>query len=181
MQCQYCHFTFKVAGNYRWHLRAQHPDRDPNESLAFQESLVATNSKRHSKRPRTSSTTIAKSVKHWKVSVSARNTHNDTKNIQEDVSGPGKPEPAHYLLPSEFEAGKVLKTSIFKSIRSPQYNPLAPFQNMYEYKLAWLFHQSKTSLQDINNFFKNGLLPGNLPETTSVSFKSGYMWRKKMQ
>ena len=29
MQCQYCHFTFKVAGHYGRHLRAKHP----NESV----------------------------------------------------------------------------------------------------------------------------------------------------
>ena len=52
---------------------------------------------------------------------------------------------------------------------------------MYEYKLARFFHQSKTTLKQIDDFFKSNLLPADLPETASVHFKSGLTWRNKMR
>ena len=40
------------------------------------------------------------------------------------------------------------------------------------------FHNSKTSLQDIDRFFKDGL---GLLGAASVHFKSGYTWREMMR
>ncbi|KAF8424431.1 hypothetical protein BGX38DRAFT_1147204 [Terfezia claveryi] len=84
-------------------------------------------------------------------------------------------------LPPEHAAGKVIKECIFRYVRSLQFNPLSPFANVYEYKLARFFHDSKISLKQINKFFKNNLLPIDQPETTSVQFKSGHTWRNKMR
>ena len=81
----------------------------------------------------------------------------------------------------EYEAGKVIGAFIFQYVRSQQFNPLAPFANAYEYKLARFFHESKTSLKDINKFFKNDLLPAGLPKGASVRFKSGHTWREMMR
>jgi len=83
-------------------------------------------------------------------------------------------------LGSQYEASKVIGTCIFQYIRSPDFNPLTPFENAYEYKLARYFHRSNASLQQIDQFFKTNLLPTDLPETSRVYFKSSYTWRNKI-
>jgi len=87
---------------------------------------------------------------------------------------------APQYLGSQYEAGKVIGTCIFEYIQSPDFNPLAPFENVYEYKLARYFYRSKASLWQIDKFFKTNLLPTDLPETSRVYFKSSYTWRNKM-
>ena len=77
-----------------------------------------------------------------------------------------------YHLPLEHKAGKVICTFEFQHIRSAAFRPLAPFTNAYKYKLARFFHNSRTSLKDIDRFFKDGLRP---PGATSVHFKSSYI------
>jgi len=81
----------------------------------------------------------------------------------------------------QYEAGNVIGTCIFLYIRSLHFNPLALFENAYEYKLARYFYRSKASLRQIDEFFKTNLLPTDLPETSRVYFKSDYTWRNKMR
>ena len=70
---------------------------------------------------------------------------------------------------------------VFQYVRSELFNPLAPFESVYKYKLARFFHRSKMPLPQIDEFIKSNLLPSDLPQTSRVHFKSGYTWRNKMR
>ncbi|KAF8414833.1 hypothetical protein BGX38DRAFT_1147783 [Terfezia claveryi] len=50
----------------------------------------------------------------------------------------------------------------------------------YEYKLARFFHQSKTSMKQIDQFFRDDLLPLGTSRTLGVGYRSGHTWRNKM-
>ncbi|KAF8416009.1 hypothetical protein BGX38DRAFT_1281065 [Terfezia claveryi] len=56
--------------------------------------------------------------------------------------------------PQSLQVGQVIRQSLFTPIRNPSWNPLLPFTSAYEYKLARFFHQSKTSMKQIDNFSK---------------------------
>jgi hypothetical protein len=77
--------------------------------------------------------------------------------------------------------GQVIRLSIFTHIRDPSWNPLSPFSNAYEYKLARFFHQSKTSMKQIDQFFHDELLPSDTFRTLGVGYKSGHTWRNKIR
>ena len=96
----------------------------------------------------------------------------EKSQVPTSVLGPTRQD-SHYV-PPEYEAGRVIRTFTFQHIRSGQFNPLAPFANAYEYKLARFFHESRTSLKDIDIFFKNNLLPVGLPEGANIHFRSSY-------
>ncbi|KAF8433151.1 hypothetical protein BGX38DRAFT_1146209 [Terfezia claveryi] len=120
--------------------------------------------------------------------ISTTHAHDDNRDTQQDVAdshglslSPRECEQGSQRLPPEHAAGKVIKECIFRYVRSWQYNPLSPFANVYEYKLARFFHDSKISLKQIDKFFKNNLLPIDRPETASVQFKSGHTWRNKIR
>src|SRR5437868_5039394 len=77
-------------------------------------------------------------------------------NIENTLPDPLNPHsPAEELLPLSLQVGQVMRQSLFIHVRSPSWNPLAPFINAYEYKLARFFHQSKTSMKQIDQFFKD--------------------------
>ncbi|KAF8415902.1 hypothetical protein BGX38DRAFT_1281117 [Terfezia claveryi] len=81
----------------------------------------------------------------------------------------------------EYEVGKIIVTIPLNNLRWLQFNPIAPFQNTYEYKLVRFFYESKTSLTNIDHFFKQNLLPPGLSEDDGVHFHLGYTWRNKMR
>ena len=97
------------------------------------------------------------------------------------MSDTGELQQATQRRGPEYVAGKVIGMCIFQYVRSERFNPLAPFDNVYEYKLARFFHRSKTCLNQIDEFFKSNLLPKDLPKTSRVHFKSGYTLRNKMR
>ena len=70
---------------------------------------------------------------------------------------------------------------IFQYVRRKQFNPLATFDHVYEYKLARFVPVSNMSLQQRGKFIKSNPIPSNLPQTYRVHFKSGYTWRNTMQ
>ncbi|KAF8419153.1 hypothetical protein BGX38DRAFT_1280452 [Terfezia claveryi] len=88
---------------------------------------------------------------------------------------------ATQCLPAKYEAGKIIATIPLNNLRRLQFNPISPFQNAYEYKLVRFFHESKTSLTNIDHFFKKNLLPLGLSGDNGVHFQSGYTWRNKMR
>ena len=106
------------------------------------------------------------------------NEWNDSPSPQEPTPGVEILQQSPKRLPLEYEAGKIICTFEFRHIRSAAFRPLVPFTNAYEYKLARFFHNNKTSLKDIDRFFKHGL---GLPGAASVHFKSGYTWREMMR
>ena len=79
--------------------------------------------------------------------------------------------------------GQVIRQSLFIDIRNPSWNPLFPFMNhdAHEYKLARFFHQSKTSMKQIDQFFHDDLLPMNTSQMLEIGYKSSHTWRKKMR
>jgi len=207
MQCLHCHFEFRSAGHYGRHLRSQHPNEpvvplfdEPRVDL--QELSAVVGSKRGraltwmipgpSKRPRSNvqSSEIANTT--LGGSTSQQGTRNECAGIRHNCPDPqgstqestqvvARPGKGPLRLPPRYEAGKVVKVCVFQDVRSRQFNPLAPFESVYEYKLARFFHESKTSLKNIDSFFVNNLLPVDQPGTASVHFKSGYTWRNKMR
>jgi len=84
--------------------------------------------------------------------------------------------PVTECFPAEYEAGKIIATRALDDLQRLRFNPIFPFQTAYQYKLAKFFHESKTSLVNIDRFFKAGLLP----DAHGVHFQSGYTWRNKM-
>ncbi|KAF8414858.1 hypothetical protein BGX38DRAFT_1147781 [Terfezia claveryi] len=97
-------------------------------------------------------------------------------------SDPLSPHPCtEEYPPQSLQVGQVIRQSLFTQIRNPSWNPLLPFTNAYEYKLARFFHQSKTSMKQIDQFFKDELLPLDRPRTIGVGYRSGYTWRNKMR
>jgi len=120
-------------------------------------------------------------------SISQQNTWNECGGIRHNCPDPqesaqfvGKPGKGPLCLPPRYEPGNIVEVCVFKDVRSRQFNPLVPYENVYEYKLVRFFYQSKTSLKNIDSFFDNNLLPVDQPGTASVQFKSGYTWQNKI-
>jgi len=86
-----------------------------------------------------------------------------------------QPVPEH--LPAEYEAGKIVAVRALDDLQRLQLNLLFPFQSVPEYKLARFFHESTTSLINIDRFFKANVQPN----THGIHFRSGYTWRNKMR
>jgi len=121
-------------------------------------------------------------------STTQQNTRNECGGIRHNCPDPHasaqvvrKPGKGLLRLAPRSEAGKIVKVCVFKDVRSRQFNPLAPFENVYKYKLARFFHENKTSLKNIDSFFVNNLLPVDQPGTASLHFKSGHTWQNKMR
>jgi len=89
--------------------------------------------------------------------------------------------PVTRYLPATYEVGKIIGIRPLKDLQLLEFNPISPFQNACEYKVARFFHKSKTSLTNIDQFFKENLLPEDCSRTQEVCFKSGHTWRKKMR
>jgi len=70
-----------------------------------------------------------------------------------------------------------MATRALDDLQRLHFNPIFPFQSAYEYKVAKFFHESKSSLTNIDRFFKASLLP----DAHEVHFQSGYTWRNKMR
>jgi len=179
MQCQYCHLVFQSGRHYGRHLRADHPNQpvaghSDKSAIDVPEPSLVTAYKRH----RTLSSAVPPFLKRPKGSIGTTAAAADR---QEPTPPTEEPRSSPESLPPQYAAGRVIKRSIFKHVRSQQFDALAPFANVYEYKLARFFHQSKTTLKQIDDFFKNNLLPADLPETASVHFKLGLTWRNKMR
>jgi len=85
--------------------------------------------------------------------------------------------PVTECLPAEYGAGKIIATRAVDDLQRLRFNPILPFQMAYQYKLVKFFHESKSSLVIINQFFKAGLLL----DAHRVHFQSGYTWRNKMR
>ena len=84
-------------------------------------------------------------------------------------------------LPAQYEAGTVVGMGPLGDLQKLDFNPISPFQNAYEYMLARFFHDSKTSLTNIDRFFKADLPTRAGPKTQKVYFRSGHTCRKKMR
>jgi len=84
-------------------------------------------------------------------------------------------------LPHSLMVGQAIRRSLFTHIRSPSWNLLSPFMTAYEYKLARFFHQSKTSMKQIDQFFHDELLLRDTFQSLRVEYKSGHTWRNKMR
>jgi len=96
--------------------------------------------------------------------------------------GPDSPAASlEYHLPHSLMVGQAIRRSLFIHIRSPSWNPLSPFTTAYEYKLARFFHQSKTSMKQIDQLFYDELLPRDTFQSLRVEYKSGHTWRNKMR
>jgi len=85
--------------------------------------------------------------------------------------------PVTQCLPAEYEGGKIIATRALDDLQHLRFNPIFPFQTAYQYKLPKFFHESKTSLVNIDRFFKAHLLP----DAHGVHFQSRYTWRNKMR
>ena len=184
MHCQYCYKLFKHAGNYHLYLRHLYPNLpmtfpSHNPLMDVQELSVATSYKHgHSyslgvvccvKRCKGTIRTTSTGSKSKLGVLNSAATENDVLSLQEPILA--TVEPQQHFLASEYAAGKVIHISIFQHIWCPQYNPLALFEYVYKYKLAWFFHQSKTSLKAMDSFIKNSVYKDC---SNSVRFKSCY-------
>jgi len=95
---------------------------------------------------------------------------------------PDDPVASHQqYLSEELMVGQAIRRSLFIDIQNPSWNPLFPFTNAHEYKLARFFHKSKTSRKEIDQFFHDDLLHMNTSQMLKIKYQSGHMWRKKMQ
>jgi len=93
----------------------------------------------------------------------------DTPGEQAVPHSEGSRPVAEYL-PAEYEAGKIVAVRALDDLQRLQLNPIFLFQSVPEYKLARFFHESKTSLINIDRFFKANVLPN----THGIHFRSGY-------
>jgi len=73
-------------------------------------------------------------------------------------------------LPAEYEVGWITAVRALDDLQCLQLNPIFPFPRVPEYKLAMFFHESKTSLINIDWSFKANILPN----THRIHFQSGY-------
>jgi len=188
MRCQFCHYRFTVAGHYGRHLRKNHPGKELHPNAPEKASRAD---------PQSLSGPLKRRRK-YSVDAPNRVTNGITQDssdaplavisnirlgsIAQTSSDPPSPHTStEEYLPHTLEVGQVIRQSLFTQNRNPSWNPLSPFTNAYEYKLARFFHQSKTSLKQIDQFFKDELLPMDRSRTLGVGYKSGHTWRNKMR
>jgi len=149
---------------------------------------IANTTPEPSKRPRGNVQTLEIANTTSGSSHSQQNTRNECGGIRHNYPDPqesaqvvGKPRKGPLRFQPRYKSGKIVKVCVLKDVRSRQFNPLAPFENVYEYKLARFFYKSKTSLKNIDSFFVNNLLPMDQPGTASVHYKSGHTWQNNMR
>ena len=175
MQCDFCHFNFTSAGHYGRHLRSKHPDkrhqqskqqvgdsqRPPADDLVPLSAPTSAPHGRSAARPRADSESgKGYSVKCLKTlhqeqrsiesqTITAAESSNAILNSPTEHSIPVTPQEPPIIiqpLPAEYAVSRVLHIQPFANAHSSQFNPLAPFENVFKYKLARFFHESKTTL-----------------------------------
>ncbi|RPB23581.1 hypothetical protein L211DRAFT_849572 [Terfezia boudieri ATCC MYA-4762] len=163
-------------GHYGRHLRSKHPNeplvdvQEPSAAISYKRGRTLTLStpkspKRHKDTVETQAIdriTLASAVSPQSAEIESRRTPNHGPDPEESTEVIGNLTGGPQRLPPQYAARKTIKVYIFQHIRSRQFNPLALFDNVYEYKLARFFHE-------------------NQPETSRVHFKSGHTWRNKMR
>lgn len=188
MRCQFCNHHFIIGGHYGRHLRAYHPGKQ-----------LGSNSLQTAATPEQPQG-VSRTIKRRRLSeLRAANTLSsqpivaleDNDEVLVSIETPDRrgtaPDPVsqdaslEQRLPQRLMVGQVIHRSLFSHIRDPSWNPLSPFTNAYEYKLARFFHQSKTSMKQIGRFFHDQLIPVDTFRTLEVGYKSGHTWRKKMR
>ncbi|KAF8414646.1 hypothetical protein BGX38DRAFT_1281763 [Terfezia claveryi] len=195
MRCRFCDFEFQKAGQYGRHLRAQH-----SESASAAQSHNPVEDQQEQRHPYTNSSVSKTSGSETSVSVRRPAWLKRTRSVS-PTSTEVRTIPAKRLRQtgallstylneslgdlevrtSSVEVGDVFKESGRSLCSLHNICQQTPFQNAYEYKLARFFHESKTSLTNIDRFFKQNLLPPGLSEDDGVHFHSGYTWRNKMR
>lgn len=69
---------------------------------------------------------------------------------------------------------QVICRSLFIHHRNLSWNPLLPLSHAYAYKLGCFFYQTKTSIQQIGQFYQDDLLLMNTSPTLQTEYESGY-------
>jgi len=183
MRCQFCNYDFTTAGHYGRHLHANHHGKElgsnclqkppPPELQSVPRNLKC----RHLNNLRATNASPQQDLD---------DNHNlnsiETPGSRRATVGPDSPAASlEHHLPHSLMVGQAIRRSLFTHIRSPSWNPLSPFMTAYEYKLAHFFHQSKTSMKQIDQFFHNELLPRDTFQSLRVEHKSSHTWRNKMR
>ena len=162
-QCSWCNKSYSSAGAYANHLCKKHP----------------------------SATTIRLERRKIKSDVRESNETNilDIHRFYEDSEEVSLIQMAADTnlsfrrlenFPTTYSAGLPIRPHPFSSQRSADWNPLYPFHNATNYKLAHFFSESKVPKTRVDAFFKDVLANihsiSNL--TYSISFCSGYTLQK---
>jgi len=187
MRCRFCNSHFTTAGQYGRHLRTHHPGKALGSNSSHEGTSLATQGVlRTIKRTRlTNSSSMTNTLSSSSQRIVDLNNPLVNAKSPDSRCTPTDPvspdESLEERLPASLKVGQVIRRSIFTHIRDPSWNPLSPFSNAYEYKLARFFHQSKTSMKQIDQFFHDELLPSDTFRTLGVGYKSGHTWRNKMR
>ena len=152
MRCQFCKHQFISAGHYGRHLRTYHLRKELNYSswpktpLLDLQDMSGTIKRCRMNSPKGSNRVASKPTATGNLSI-----EKCTPNRRGTFPDPLNPDrPTDQRLPQSLQVGQVIRKSFFTHIRDPSWNPLLPFANAYNYKLARFFHQSKTSMKQID-------------------------------
>ncbi|RPB27285.1 hypothetical protein L211DRAFT_846112 [Terfezia boudieri ATCC MYA-4762] len=152
-------------GHYGQHLWSKHPDeplvdvQEPSVVISYKRGRTLTLStpkspKRHKdtvETPAIDRITLASSVSPQSAEIESRRTPNHSPDPEKSTEVVGNLTGGPQRLLPQYAARKTIKVYIFQHIRSQQFNPLTPFDNVYEYKLARFFHESKIPTGDIQS------------------------------
>ena len=154
MQCQFCNHHFIMGGHYGWHLRAYHPGKQLGSKCLHTAATPEQPQEvsRTIKRRRLSELRAANTLSSQPIVALEDNDEVLVSIEMPDCRGTA-PDPAsqdaslRQRPPPRLMVRQVIHRSLFSHIRDPSWNPLSPFSNAYEYKLARFFHQSKSSMK----------------------------------
>ena len=95
------------------------------------------------------------------------------------------PDPQELLsvtqyLPAQYDPGKVVGMQAIGDLQNVDCNTISPFQPAYAYKFARFFHDSKTSLTNMDRFFNADLLTSARFKTKKVYILAVHGWINKM-
>ncbi|KAF8435536.1 hypothetical protein BGX38DRAFT_1286409 [Terfezia claveryi] len=186
MRCQFCNYQFTVAGHYGRHLRKKHPGKElqlPKKPATPDPHSLSGTLKRRRKYSDDAVLRVTNGVTEHGSEATPTVLGNirlpSIAQISSDTLSPH--QCTEEYLPQSLQVGQVTRQSLFTPILNPSWNPLLPFTSAYEYKLARFFHQSKTSMKQIDQFFKDELLPLDTSRTIGVGYRSAHTWRNKMR
>jgi hypothetical protein len=133
---------------------------------------------------------LYEAIKDFKPVVAPKQTREHDSDDEAPPEGPTSdscmPSPESSVQTEEFpvnaHAGVPTRMYPFRRMRNPDNNPLHPFLNPRDYKLARYFTRQKVTKAGVDQFFKDDLLEhlGGANPTSAVSFKSGYTLYRKL-
>jgi hypothetical protein len=174
-RCRWCRNTYKSAGTYSNHVRKMHPSQydeicnmappSPDEGSTCDDEVGDMDIVM-------GDMDLVMGDMDIIMGDTASDINSDQEYISDDyeeTTADDEQSIADETFPAHLQAGLSVEYRPFSKVRDPDWNPVYPFHNPVEYRLARYFHRSQTPKHMVAEYFQEGLAR---PEV--VSFSSGH-------